>query len=117
MADLGDLDKPLTPTILKDPEHPVTKHILYLYSMESFIYGELNQASRLKDKSKIQFYGAYAAALSYIIYYANRNKKRNSIHGTTDLYRGLKMTKEEFAKYKVGSKTHLIGYTSTSKNF
>ena len=53
IANLGDLDKPLTRKILSNPIHNVTKHILYLYSMESFIYGELNQASRMKDESKI----------------------------------------------------------------
>ena len=74
LAHLGDLDEPLTTKILSDPEHRITKHILYLYSMESFIYEELNQASREKDESKIKYYGAFAAALSYIIYTANSNR-------------------------------------------
>ena len=92
LADLGDLDMPLTPKILSNPENKITKLLLYLYSMESFIYEELNQASRKKDKSKIQFYGAYAAALSYIIYTANEKRKDSSLRGTTILYRGLQMT-------------------------
>ena len=77
LAKLGDLDKPLTSKILCNPEHKITKHILYLYSMESFIYGVLNRASREKDKSQIQYYGAYAAALSFIIYNANKNRRSN----------------------------------------
>ena len=36
--DLGDLDKPLTLTVLKNPDHPVTQHILYIYTMASFVY-------------------------------------------------------------------------------
>lgn len=44
-----DMTKPLTPKILANPEHPVTKHILYLYSMESFIYADMNKASRDKE--------------------------------------------------------------------
>ena len=75
LAMLGDLDKPLTAEILSNPEHKITKHILYLYSMETFIYMELNRASRSKDESKIEFYGAFAAALSFIIYSANKNRK------------------------------------------
>ena len=67
--------------------------MLYLYSMESFIYGDLNRASREKDTTKIQYYGAYAAALSYIIYYANTNRKANKLQGMTVLYRGLKMSR------------------------
>ena len=75
LAKLGDQNKPLTAKILSDPNHKITKHILYLYSMESFIYEELNCASRDKDVSKIEYYGAFAAALSYIIYNANKNRK------------------------------------------
>ena len=72
MKNLGDLDKPLTAKILKNPNHPITKHILYLYSMESFIYVGLNIACRKKCVHEIKFYGAFAAALSQIIYYANQ---------------------------------------------
>ena len=51
MANLRDLDKPLNKEILSDPCNKVTKHILYLYSMETFIYANLNRASREKDKT------------------------------------------------------------------
>ena len=69
-----DLDKPLTPKVLSNPEHRAVRHIMYIYSMESFIYAELNRVCREKDKSKIKYYGAFAAALSYIIYSANQNR-------------------------------------------
>ena len=49
IANLGNLDKPLTANVLSDPTNKVTKHILYLYSMETFIYADLNLASRDKD--------------------------------------------------------------------
>ena len=68
------MDKPLSVKILSDPHHVITRHILYIYSMESFIYADMNKASRDKDMSKIKFYGAFAAALSYIIYNANQKK-------------------------------------------
>lgn len=51
IADLGDLEKPLTPKILSNPNHKITKHLLYLYSMETFIYADLNRACRKKDKT------------------------------------------------------------------
>ena len=66
-AKLGDLDKPLTHNILSDPNNKITKHILYLYSIETFIYADLNRASREKDVTMIKFYGAFSAALSYIL--------------------------------------------------
>ena len=71
MAELGDIDKPLKPKVLSNPNHKVTKLLLYIYSMESFIYPDLNKASREKNYDQIKFYGAFAASLSYIIYYAN----------------------------------------------
>ena len=91
IAKLGDLDKPLTTKILSDPYHPITRHILYIYSMESFIYSDMNKSIREQDKTKIQHYGAFAAALSYIIYNANRKRISNKLKGTTILYRGLKL--------------------------
>lgn len=69
-----DFDKPLTPSILSNPYNKTVKHILYLYSMESFIYEDLNRVCREKDKSKIKFYGAFAAALSFIINSASKNR-------------------------------------------
>lgn len=68
------MDKPLTPAILSNPYHEITKHILYLYTMESFIYADINLTSREKDRSKIKYYGAFAAALSFIINYANKRR-------------------------------------------
>ena len=50
-----------------DPESPITKLILYLYSMETFLYGEINRASRSKDKSKISTLGPYSFILSWIV--------------------------------------------------
>ena len=77
IAHLGDLNKPLTAKILSNPTHKITMYLLYLYSMESFIYADLNYACREKDHKQIKYYGAFAAALSYIIYFANslRNDK------------------------------------------
>ena len=79
LADLGDLDEPLSKEILSDPTHNITKLLLYIYSMECFIYTDLNRACRDQDQSKIQYYGAYAAALSYILYFANAKSKQDKV--------------------------------------
>ena len=50
VSNLGKIDKPLTPKILSNPKHKITKHLLYLYSMESFIYSDLNNVCRTKDE-------------------------------------------------------------------
>ena len=83
--------------------------------MESFVYEDLNRVCREKDKSKIKFYGAYAAALSYIINFANNNRVENRLQKSIILYRGVKLTQEEVDRYEPGNKIHLLGYTSTSK--
>ena len=44
----------------------------------------------MKDCSKIKYYGAYAAAFSLIIHYANVScKDKNKLNRRTVLYRGL----------------------------
>ena len=87
-----DFDKPLTPNILSDPNHRVVKHLVYIYSMQCFVFEELNRVCRQKDKSMIKFYGAYAAALSFIINSANRNRFGNKLQKSTTLFRGVKLT-------------------------
>ncbi len=62
-----DLTKPLTEKILSNPNHNITKLILYIYSMESFVFTEMNSVTRNKDTSKIDIYGPFASALGYII--------------------------------------------------
>ena len=49
LADLGeDMDKPLTPKVLSDPNHKAVKHLMYIYSMESSIYADMNKPCREK---------------------------------------------------------------------
>ena len=68
--------------------------------MHSFVYSTLNQTCRNKDVSQIKNYGAFAAALSYILYFANKNRKdRDKIEGTTRLYRGVQLPRDEIDQY------------------
>ena len=53
--------------ILDNPNHKVTKFLLYLHSMETFIYKELKNASKKQEIEQIEFLGPYAMCLSYII--------------------------------------------------
>ena len=59
---------------MKDPDSEITKLVLLIYSMETFIPYELNRASRDKDQSKIQTLGPFACILKYIIESANANR-------------------------------------------
>lgn len=117
VADLGNLEEPLTSKILANPEHPITRHIMYLYSMETFIYEDLNRAARYKDLNQIPNFGAFAAALSFIICCANaRRTDEFKLSENTTLYRGVKLREEKLKEYKEGDFVNLTGYTSSSKN-
>ena len=89
---------PLTPKILSNPKHKFVKTLIYIYSMQTFIFTEMNKASRDKDFAKIEIYGPFASALGYIIQVASLkkqkeiNKKKN---GSYKLYRGMKMNAKE----------------------
>ena len=63
--DMGDydIDLPITWDIYKDPNHPVTKLILILYSMEPPFYADLNNACRSLDKAKLKTLGPFAKAI------------------------------------------------------
>jgi hypothetical protein len=50
-----------------DPEHPHVKAILFIYSMESFLFKRLNEASRSKDPHSLKTLGPYATALTMVI--------------------------------------------------
>ena len=68
------MSKPLTKKILKDFNHPVTKKLIYIHSMETFIFTDMKKASLEKDETKIPTLGPYAAALSYILGNASRSR-------------------------------------------
>lgn len=67
-----DFTKPLTYKVLSNPNHEFVKTLLYIYSMETFIFSEMNKASRQKQKKKIKFYGPLASALSLIVHCGNK---------------------------------------------
>ena len=81
------MEKPLTPAILSNPDHEFTKTIIYIYSMECFVFKDLNKASREKDKLMVSCYGAYASALSFIIH--SGNKAKAELPDEVLVYRGL----------------------------
>ena len=81
--------------------------------MESFIYKEMNMACRLKDTSKINYYGAYASALSFIIHCGNKSNKE--LGKVFTVFRGFSLPKVDFENtYKVGDFLSLNSFTSTT---
>ena len=48
-----DIKKPLDKKILSDHNNNFVKTLLYIYSMESFLFKEINRATREKDLTKL----------------------------------------------------------------
>ena len=63
--------------------------MMYIYSMQSFVYAEMNKASRLKDLTQIKYYGAFASALGFIIHCSNKKSIKTDKNFT--VYRGLQL--------------------------
>ena len=62
--ELKDLNKA---PICDDPEHPHVKAILFVYSLESFLFNVINRSSRDKDTSVISTMGPFSVTISEII--------------------------------------------------
>lgn len=63
-ANVNDLNRvPVT----NDPDHSDVKAILFIYSMESFLYNRLNQVSREKFAGSIETLGPFGVALTRIL--------------------------------------------------
>lgn len=62
--------------MLNDANNEVTTSIMYLYSMETFIYTAINRASRTQDESKVRTLGPYAVLLAHIVYGAEEKRER-----------------------------------------
>lgn len=114
LAKTIDMKKPLTHKILSNPDHDFVKILVYIYSMESFVYKEVNNTSRVKDFNKIKYYGAFASALGYIVHCGNqKNKKGCAV--PSEVYRGVRISPEALENtYKMGSTLTLKGFTSTT---
>ena len=90
MVKEAEFCKPLTPEILSDPKHKFVKTLVYIYSMQSFVFKEMNKTSRTKDISKIKFYGPLASALSFAVYCGN--KDQTGLANEFSVYRGLQVS-------------------------
>ena len=76
MADDIDVNKPLTRKQLSNPDNKFVKLILYIYSMESFVFSEVNKAMRERDMDKMEMFGPFVNTLCFIISVAQVKKKK-----------------------------------------
>jgi hypothetical protein len=112
VAKIEDLSK--VPDI-SDPDHVDVKTILFIYSMESFLYTRVNKASRDYDINSIKNLGPFAVALTRIINQSKR-KRLNPIKGEFMTYRGLQLPEETLTTWNDQGFAFLDGYSSTSRD-
>ena len=105
-----------------NPESDIVCAMLYIYSMETFIYSAVNSATRDHDESKIQSLGPLACALAIILSFGEKRRPIDSESlprdKFTDLYRGLNLPADVIQQYKnlKGNSFCMGGFISTSLN-
>ena len=63
----SDFNKKLTRHELENPSSEIVYALLFIYSMETFVYSVVNKGTRDHDRSKIHTLGPYARALRWIV--------------------------------------------------
>ena len=84
---------------LRNSISTITKSILYMYSMETFLPYTLNKAEREKDASKVKSLGPFGWVLGNISMLAY-SKRKDKLTSETFVYRGVKLPLKIFEEYK-----------------
>ena len=89
------------------------KAIVFLYSMESFLFVRINKLSREKELSAIKTLGPYSVGLTMVINKIEA-KRTDRMIGKFTCYRGLVLSKDMIQKWAKKKEIELDGYNSTS---
>ena len=96
-----------------DPEHPDVKAILFMYSLDSFLFDRLNQSSRDQDSSVVETLGPFAVALTKIINRVERNRK-DKFTDPFVCYRGISLPIIKIRQWEQQKMISLDGYISST---
>merc|ERR1712014_49907 len=100
MGSAADMNAPIEQSVLEDPKHPVTKTILYIYSMESPIRYALHDATKARDDSQLINLGALAYALKVIVATATTNRDDIPQDDKPECCFGLPMIEQQISDIK-----------------
>ena len=93
-----DFNQPITYETLKDPASEIVCALLWIYSMESFVYKQLNAATRDHDPSYVDTLGPMCQALGTIVEVTEHSRQSDpssvSKVGKFNLYRGISLPNE-----------------------
>ena len=92
-----------------------------IYSMESFVYWNLNNAMRSRDDTKILTLGPFAKAIQTVLGTAEDKRKGDKdamppigSGRFVSLYRGCQLTQPHIESFKPFERINLNGFTSTT---
>lgn len=85
---------------------------MYLYSLDSYLYRNLNWHARTKTYNERM--GCFAVILSDVLKQATRYREEHITNRT--VFRGLTLTPDDIRQYKTNNVINLAGYASTSQN-
>lgn len=83
--DMGDIS---------NADNPSTRALFQIYSLETWLFREINNASRTKNSRKVQSLGPFAALIGVAMDNAQRSRK-DSILGQQSLYKPMLVQKNE----------------------
>eukprot|EP01006_Ploeotia_vitrea_P048624 TRINITY_DN67256_c1_g13_i1.p1 TRINITY_DN67256_c1_g13~~TRINITY_DN67256_c1_g13_i1.p1 ORF type:complete len:220 (-),score=29.89 TRINITY_DN67256_c1_g13_i1:107-766(-) len=95
-------------------QHGLHKAVVRLYTADSWVYKDVNQALRASDESKIKKLAPYIAALIKALRSLESDFSALGIQAPTTLYRRMELKKHESSTYQVGKSFVWNGFTSTS---
>ena len=100
---IKDRHLPIKEEDLNDPYCTLVNFIMYLYNSESFIYQDLNRASRSQDTSKADTLGPFSKIFGSIV--AGISNKRADIlpfspENRIEFYRGALLTHSQVKEHK-----------------
>lgn len=86
-------------TLESTPNDPIVSMILFIYSMETFLPYEINQASVMRNQDAVITLGPFTFTLGEINNAANQNRTDTKITDETNYqvitYRGTRMAQDD----------------------
>lgn len=109
--------EPIPYHVLTDANHPTTSALFQIYSLEFWLFNEINKASRAKDNKKVSTLGPFATILSVALDHAQ--KSRQSYLSESMIYKPFSLPKNkanfiELYKKRVGKPVYFNGVVSAT---
>lgn len=96
-------DEPLDEDEMSNPENKFVRLIIYIFSMDTFLFSAVNYAIKFRDMIKTSTLGPYAKILGSALRDASERRKDLLPYGPPNkisLYRGGLLSEPQLGEYK-----------------